>query len=149
MAKCVSTSSRTPKHQRLIQFAFLETLLITYFELPDIRGIEDTKPPFIRTPFVSPGSVSVTRGGLKMYNIISIFKTLWNVQKSCFFARRRQTKLGHFGISKETPLFVPDMQQGGFLTSIPLIHVILHLPALQCRRFFISNLCNSVKLFNF
>ena len=28
-------------------------------------GIEVTKPPFIRTALVSPGSVSVTRGGLK------------------------------------------------------------------------------------
>ena len=44
--------------------------------LPDIRGIEVTKPPFIRTPLASPGSVSVTKGIFKIYNIILNFKTL-------------------------------------------------------------------------
>ena len=76
-----------------------------------------------------------------------------------FFLRAAGEKIEHFGISNETPLFVPDVQQSGFLTSIPLIHVILHLPALRPMKelcansppqaIFISNLCNSVKLFNF
>ena len=76
-----------------------------------------------------------------------------------FFLRAAGEKIEHFGISNETPLFVPDVQQSGFLTSIPLIHVILHLPALRPMKelcansppqaIFISNLCNSVQLCNF
>ena len=45
-----------------------------------------------------------------------------------FFLCAAGETIEHFGkISNETPLFVPDVQQSGFLTSIPLIHVILHL----------------------
>ena len=75
---------------------------------PTIRGIQVKKPPFIRTPLVCPE------------NVLKRQKQLAELLPPA------GDFLGSNSFLRNPPLFVPDLEQGGFLTSIPLIKEMLH-----------------------